>query len=106
MTSGGTTPSTRSMTKRGTPVAVPKASDHHTLGTGTDDSSPTSLMTSNWRWRSYSGKTGTSAGSGATRATSFSWRGAPSSVHAAVNSTVSLDMPLADAAASSSGTVG
>src|SRR5438270_11214330 len=105
MTSGGTNPSTRSITNSGTPVAVPWASDHHICGTGTDESSPTRRITSNWRSRSYVGNTGTSVASGATRATRGSWRLRPSSVHSAVNRIVSLDIPLADVA-SSWGTLG
>jgi hypothetical protein len=65
-------------------------------GTGTSVCSPTARISSNCRVRSYAGNTGTSAASGATRATSDSMRGPDSSVHAASKSRVSLDIPFAE----------
>ena len=52
MTSGGTTPSTRSITKNGEPITSGSGSSQRTGGTGTSVSSPTSRITSNWWPRS------------------------------------------------------
>ena len=92
MTSGGTSPSTCSMTKNGEPIADGSGSSHHTRGTGTPVSSPTRRMASNWRPISYDGNTGTSDVSGAIRATKDCSR--PD--QRASNRTVSLDIPVAD----------
>src|SRR5215475_9163820 len=96
MMSGGTRPSTRSITKKGAPSGTGSASDQRTRGTGTTSSAPISRITRNCRSMSYSGKTGTAPGSGATRATSRSLRRAPASLHARSKSSVSLDMPLVE----------
>ena len=74
MTSGGTRPSTgpsRRTACRWRPVS---GSDHHTGGTGTSLSSPTSRMTSYWRFQVVPGEDGTVLWSGASRAASRSWR--------------------------------
>ncbi len=64
MMSGGTSPSTRSITKNGEPMAAGSSSNHKVRGTGTRVCSPTSRMTRNWRSRSYTGNTGAASGSG------------------------------------------
>src|SRR5262245_45544640 len=96
MMSGGTRPSTRSITKNGAPSGAGSGSDQRTRGTGTTPSAAISRITRNWRSMSYSGKTGTAPGSGATRATSRSRRRAPPSPQASSKSSVSLDMPFVD----------
>ena len=100
--SGGTTPSIRSITKNGAPSTCGSGSVHTTRGTGTSGhASRTASMVRAWRPRSYSGNTGTFAGSGAMRATNRCASGAPSTLHDAENSTVSLDIPLVLGASSS-----
>lgn len=90
MTSGGTRPATRVMTKNGAPSGAGSGSYQCTAGTGTRECSATARMTRAWPSRSYVGKTGTAVSAGATRATSG--RSVPS--QRASNSSVSLDMPV------------
>src|SRR3954454_22292645 len=90
------------MTKNGAPSNDASGSHHSTSGTGAVDNVATSRIASNCPARSYDGKTGTSPGCGATRATSASSCVSPSPpCHDARNSTVSLDIPLASVPATS-----
>src|ERR1700722_7488492 len=94
MTSGGTTPSTKSIKKNGVPKTSPVCSSQRTRGTGTSVSSPTFRITPNWWSSRYVGNTWTSSAVGATRATSFCVTGRPSSSQRAVKMMVSDDMPV------------
>src|SRR5581483_11335804 len=95
ITSGGTTPSTKSIRKNGAPSTSPVVSIQRTWGTGTSVSSETNRITSNWWSSRYDGNTGTSCAVGATRTTKRCSTGALSSVHCAVRMIVSDDMPFA-----------
>ena len=77
------------------PSTSPVGSIQRTVGTGTSLCSPARRIASNWSWRRYAGKTGTSSVAGATRATYSPSRVSPFSVHDASRISVSDDIPLA-----------
>src|SRR5262245_37971134 len=92
--SGGTSPATRSITKKGAPSTAASVSHHSTRGIGSAPSSTSACITRNWRGMSQVGNTGNTAGPCATRPTNDALRRAPPSRQLASNSSVSLDMPF------------
>jgi hypothetical protein len=95
MRSGGTTPSMRSMTKNGAPSARSSVSSQTVVGMATSVRAATNRIALYCRGMSYTGKTGSDAGSGGSRNTNrrdCSWSSA--SDQWAWNKIVSLDMPL------------
>lgn len=91
MTSGGTRPSTRSITKNGAPRGPGSSSSHRTRGTGSPVRSAASRIVRYCRGMSYSGKIVYADGSAASLNAHARTGGSGCSMS---KSRVSLDMPL------------